>query len=88
MGEIRYPYHCFRELGGKKFYEGRYWNTGSKGIAIIAVVTTYIDWSAYIGSDNGQYEAACCQWTADYGNKLKEEDARYFFPEIALPYRG
>lgn len=67
--------------------EGRYWNTNGKGICIVAVITKDIDWAAYIGADNGWSESECIQWTANYGAKLSGEDAKYFFPEIELPYR-
>ena len=82
-----YPYYCFKEWSSRRFYTGRYWNTTGKGIAIVAVVTGNVDWAAYIGADDGQSEAACCLWTAGKGAKLREEEARYFFPEIELPYR-
>ena len=67
--------------------EGRYWNCNGKGIAIVASITNDIDWAAYIGADNGWSEEECCKWTADYGAKLSEQDARHFFPNIKLPYR-
>ena len=79
-----YPYYKFDQ----DQYEGRYWNTNGVGIAVIASVTKDIDWAAYIGADNGYSEATCLQWTAKHGQKLREVDARYFFPEINLPYRG
>lgn len=82
-----YPYHKFKEGGGRQFYEGRYWNANGSGICIIAVVTAGVDWSAYVGSDNGWSENDCLRWTADYGVKLSAKDAKYFFPEIKLPYR-
>ena len=78
-----YPYYQF--LPDK--YEGAYWNSNGKGIAIVASVTEDIDWAAYIGADNGQREDACLQWTAERGAKLSEADARHYFPEIKLPYR-
>jgi len=31
--------------------EGRFWNQGGKQIAIIASITSGIDWGAYIGTD-------------------------------------
>ncbi len=73
----------------RKIYSGRYWNTNGKGITIVAVITEDIDWAAYIGADNGWEEKACIQWAADYGAKLSERDARYFFPDIPqeLKYR-
>ena len=67
--------------------EGRYWNADGKGICIMAWITEGIDWAAYIGADNGYSEENCMERTCDYGAKLSEGDARYFFPEIALPYR-
>ena len=68
--------------------EGRYWNTSGKGITIVACITEGIDWAAYIGADDGWEEEACIRWAAEYGAKLSEEDARHFFPDIELPYRG
>lgn len=73
-------------------YEARYWNTNGKGICVMAVITEGIDWAAYIGADNGYSESDCMSWTCEYGAKLSEEDARYFFPkeiylETELPYR-
>jgi len=73
--------------GNKKLLEGRYWNNNGKGIAIIASITEGIDWSAYIGADNGQDELACLELTKESGDKLSEPDARHFFPGIELPYR-
>lgn len=67
--------------------EGRYWNSNSKGITVVAVITEGIDWAAYIGADDGREEEACMRWTADYGAKLSREDAKHFFPGIKLPYR-
>ena len=84
----QYPYHCFKGDSTEQFFEGRYWNTNGKGICIIAVVSIGIDWAAYIGADNGYCEEDCELWTSEYGQKLSREDAKYFFPEIKLPYRG
>ena len=83
-----YPYYKFQEGGGRRFYEGRYWNTNGKGIAVVAVVTDGVDWAAYVGADNGHREEACLQWTAENGAKLQKKDALHFFPEIKLPYRN
>jgi hypothetical protein len=68
--------------------EGRYWNTNGKGITIVASITEGIDWAAYIGADNGWEEEACVKWAAEHGAKLSETDARHFFPDIELRYRG
>ena len=67
--------------------KGRYWNSNGKGICVVAVITEGIDWAAYIGADNGQWEDNCVQWASHYGPKLSEQDARHFFPNITLPYR-
>ncbi len=68
-------------------FEARYWNSNSKGICVMAVVTNGIDWAAYIGADNGYSEKECMTSTCEYGAKLSENDARYFFPKMELPYR-
>jgi len=86
---MTYPYYCFQEDGGRQFYEGRYWNANGKGIAVVAVVTSGVDWAAYIGADDGLREKACLQWAAMNGVKLSANDAKYFFPEIKdLAYRS
>ena len=76
------------KLGEQEILEGRYWNTNGKGITIVAVITEGIDWAAYIGADEGWEEQACIKWASDYGAKLSERDAMYFFPDIKLPYRN
>jgi|TARA_Y100000310_G_C20696669_1_gene826190 hypothetical protein len=78
-----YPYYEFDQ----DHYEGRYYNTNGKGIAIVAAVTKGIDWAAYIGADDGWHESDCLDWAAKHGAKLSEQDARHFFPAIELPYR-
>jgi len=83
-----YPYYCFKEEGIRRFYEGRYWNANGKAVSIIAVVTGDIDWATYIGADNGYREEDCLVWTAEKGVKLLAQDAKHFFPDIKLPYRG
>ncbi len=67
--------------------EGRFWNCQGKHIGIIAFITKKIDWAAYIGADESFTEISTLRYTAQYGSKLSEEDARYFFPDIELPYR-
>ena len=68
--------------------QGRCWNTNGKSITIVAVITESIDWAAYIGANDGWYEVACIKWAAEWGAKLSEHDARHFFPDIELRYRG
>ena len=87
-----YPYHCFEKTDCKQYLEGRFWNQGGKQLAIVAVVTQIRDlgdWAAYIGTDapDSYYEKNTCTEVAKHGCKLSESDARYFFPEIKLPYR-
>lgn len=83
MGE--YPYYEFDQ----DHYEGRYWNNDGKNIAIVARVTPGIDWAAYIGAEaQSSDEQSALDYVAKYGCKLSEGDARYFFPEVKLPYRG
>jgi len=74
----------------RKVIRGRYWNCNGVAIAIVAVVTEGIDWAAYIGGGCGsmtEHEKDAVDWAAKYGAKLYERDARYFFPDVALPYR-
>lgn len=90
---IRYPYYCFKETESKKYLEGRFWNQDGKQLAIVAVVTQIGEWSvwaAYIGTDtpNSYREGDTLKEVANTGCKLSESDARYFFPEIKLPYRS
>jgi len=79
----------FYEDKYKEQLEGRFWNCQGKQIAIIASVTKGVDWAAYIGTDapNSYHEKDTCIYTAEKGCKLTEKDARYYFPNIELPYR-
>lgn len=76
-------------IGITTYIEGRYFNTGSHAIAIMATVTEGIDWAAYIGATDseGWQEEDTMTYVVRRGNKLDEKDARYFFPDIKLPYR-
>ncbi len=66
--------------------EGRYW--GINNICIVASITKEIDWAAYIGAaPKAHTEDKALVEVANYGMKLSEKDARYFFPDIELPYR-
>ncbi len=76
----------FYDNGHKYRLEGRYW--GNNNICITASITRDIDWSAYIGAaPSVQTEDEALNIVADTGTKLSELDARYFFPNIELPYR-
>ena len=74
-------------LGNRIASEARYWNNGF-GICIAASITEGVDWAAYIGADDGYSEESCKDNTLLNGAKLSKEDAKYFFPNIDLPYRN
>ena len=89
-------YWIFHEDEHRRQLEGRYWNPSdndehnplSLNICIVASITKEIDWSAYIGgAPRAHTEAEALKVVAEYGAKLSEKDARYFFPDIELPYR-
>ena len=68
---------------------GRYYNSSGYAIAIVACITQDIDWAAYIGADDGsRLEIETIEFVLSWGCKLSEKDARYYFPDIELPYRG
>jgi len=80
-----------RKKMARRVIRSRYWNCNGVAIAIVAVASEVIDWAADIGGGCGsmtEHEKDAVEWTAKYGAKLHEEDAQYFFPYIALPYRG
>lgn len=73
----------------KRIITARYYNSNDYAMAIVAVITEPIDWAAYAGGcDVTLPEREAVQFVADYGCKLSNQDARYFFPGIELPYRG
>jgi len=80
----------FRDTQYQQALEGRFWNCQGKQIAIVASITKRIDWAAYIGTDapDSYGEEDTCIYALEKGCKLSEEDARYFFPAIELPYRN
>lgn len=83
------PYYRFHEDEWKVYFKGRFWNCQGKQIAIVACITKTIDWAAYIGTDapDSYTEDGTLRYVAAKGCKLSESDARYFFPDIDLPYR-
>lgn len=52
-------------------YEAQYCNANGYSVAIVASIGVEGAWAAYVGGAPPE----------------SEEDARHFFPEIALPYR-
>lgn len=57
--------------------------TGSL-FTLVAVINPGIDWAAY--RDDPQRQQTV-ERTAESGDKLPEAVARYFFPDIEVPYR-
>jgi len=84
-----YPYYLFDRDADLSYYEGRFWSPQGKQITIVAVASDR-DWAAYVGTDapDSRREIDTCKWAASYGCKLSVEDAKHFFPDIKLPYRG
>jgi len=81
--------HTIYGATSKVLSEARYWNCQDTNICIVAVITKDIDWAAYIGAESiNDSEYDTIKWAADYGCKLSEKDARYFFPDFTLPYRN
>ncbi len=75
-------------LGDTKLIEARYYNANYYATAIVASITEGIDWAAYIGGASAEVsERDAVKFVAERGCKLSEKDARYFFPDIKLPYR-
>lgn len=80
-------HHIFYEDDHKQSLEARFWNCSGTQIAIVASITKGVDWAAYVGADRSYTERETLQTVSEIGCKLSEEDARYFFPEVELPYR-
>ena len=75
-------------LGDRRLIEARYYNANYYAAAIVASITEGIDWAAYIGgADCSISKEEAVKFVANYGCKLFEADARYFFKDINLPYR-
>ena len=83
-------YYTFEESDYHQSVEARFWNQGGKQLAIVACITKGVDWAAYIGTDapDSYHEDDTLKCTAESGCKLSKKDAKYFFPDIKLPYRG
>lgn len=77
------------ELGERILVEGPYYNANYHACAIVAVITHDIDWAAYInGCDYKLPWKEAYEFVAEQGCKLPRKDAKYYFPDIKLPYRG
>ena len=76
-------------LGDRSIVVGRYFNSNYHAMAIVAVITEGVDWAVYAnGVDYTIREREAAEWVAEYGDKLSSVDAKYFFPDIKLPYRS
>ena len=80
----------FMQTQYKEGIEARYFCADGFSLAIVASVTKEVDWSAYIGGwcRQAATEEETLQFVMKQGCKLLEADARYYFPNIKLPYRG
>jgi hypothetical protein len=68
--------------------QARYYNVNGFAIAVVAVITSGVDWTAYIGATPSTFtEEETTNWVTRLGAKLSEKDARYYFSDISLPYR-
>ena len=75
-------------LGEREIRTARYYNVNRYACAIVAVITSGIDWAAYIGGcDSTLREEEAVKWVAKRGAKLSMEDAKHYFPDIKMPYR-
>lgn len=74
---------------GKPARMARYFARTMHSHGAVAIVATLspTSWRAYIGACEGDtnYDEAAEQ-VAAWGVKLAEPDARYFFPDLTLPY--
>jgi len=77
------------ERGTKYNIERRYFNAQGWAVAIVASVIHGIDWGVYIGATFGSLtEQETIDYVVKWDCKMREEDARYFFPELKeTPYR-
>jgi len=78
------PGWIFKETENQRWIEGRFWNHGNKHIAIVAVISKGVDWSAYIGTDapDSTTELETLKHVAKYGCKLTTKEAKFFFPDM------
>lgn len=79
--------HVVVDTEHKTLLKARFWNDDGTNIVIVASITKGADWAAYIGTSTVQTEREASIETLKHGCKLLEGDARYFFPDIKLPYR-
>lgn len=65
------------------YYVARYWNGPYGNFAIVAVINPGVDWAAYIGgiASNELYSKTLDK-IKDFGAKLTEQDANYYFGSI------
>lgn len=64
--------------------------TNMGGIMVVAKKGVADDWAAYVAPlppERDRDDLATADWVASQGSKLREHEARGFFPDIDLPYR-
>ncbi len=72
----------------RQVLEGRYFNCNGYSCAIVGVINFPMNWAAYMhGHDGKARREETIEFVAKYGVKLSPRDARFFFPQINLPYR-
>ena len=73
----------------RELVPGRYFNSNGFAVSIVAAVNTYqgeiLDWCAYIaGTDQTFHEEDAHEWAAEWGDKMRQEDAHHFFPYLPI----
>ena len=69
--------------GNELIQEAMYYNANGFAIAVVAVISPFIDWTAYIGGcDLTKREEDAVRWTAQYGVKLPWHHAHHFFSNL------
>jgi len=77
------------QIGKREILQARYFNANYYACAVVAVITHGVDWAVYMGGCDYKLPwKEANEFVAEYGCKLSAEDARYFFPDIKLPYRS
>ncbi len=75
-------------MGNREIRVARYFNSNWTAMIIIAAINEGRDWAVYAsGVDHMMSEEIAAEWCSHHGCKMSEKDARYFFPDVKLPYR-
>lgn len=73
-----------REALGQRILGSRYWAANGRAVSAVAVEVDPPGghFSAYLAAAKGQNELEDSVWTARYGSKLNEREARSLFPGL------